>query len=345
MSTYRRILVGAHGSPTSAIAEEAAARLARQLEAELIFIHVDEGGGQGTAGEETLGEAAARARALGVEPRTEHRSGEAAESMIAAAAELRVDLLVVGDHGMGSAGRLSLGGIPDQVAHHSPVDILMVRTGDPAREHTYRRVLIATDGSLTAHQATRHGFALARAIGAEVALIFVGDGLIGDIVLRDTAARLGDDGIERIVVKGNPAKQISRSARDHDLVVVGNKGMTGSRRYIQRVVPHRVAHEAPSAVLIAKTVSRSVFDLRPGEGAVVDVDGEKVAAYLHDDGSTYMLSARCQHMGCLVDWNSRARTWDCPCHGSRYDYAGAILAGPTTKPLPPIEVRPPQHAG
>jgi Rieske Fe-S protein len=113
--------------------------------------------------------------------------------------------------------------------------------------------------------------------------------------------------------------------------------MTGSRRLIHKVVPDQVAHEASADVLIAKTVSRSFFDLRPGEGAVVEVEGEKVAAYLHDDGTTYLLSARCQHMGCLVDWNSRARTWDCPCHGSRYQYDGAIITGPTTKPLPPIE--------
>ena len=120
-------------------------------------------------------------------------------------------------------------------------------------------------------------------------------------------------------------------------MVVGNKGMTGSRRYIQRVVPSRVAHEAASDVLIVKTVRRSFFDLRPGEGAVVDVDGDKVAAYFHDDGTTYTLSARCQHMGCIVEWNSRARTWDCPCHGSRYEYTGAIINGPTTKPLPPVQ--------
>jgi nucleotide-binding universal stress UspA family protein/nitrite reductase/ring-hydroxylating ferredoxin subunit len=337
LSTYRRILVGTHGTSTSAIAEDVATRLSSQLGAEMILIHVD-GEDEQAAGQEILETAADRARALGVEPRIERRSGAPAEAIVAAAAELRADLLVLGDHGIGEAGRFSLGGIPDQVAHHSPVDILLVRTADPARGHDYRRVLIATDGSLTAHQATRHGFALAQGVGAEVALIFVGDELIGDIVLRDTGARLGDDGIRRIVVKGNPAKQISRAAGEHDLVVVGNKGMTGSRRYLQRVVPNRVAHEAASDVLIAKTVSRSFFDLRPGEGAVVDVEGEKVAAYLHDDGSTYMLSARCQHMGCLVDWNSRARTWDCPCHGSRYDYAGAILAGPTVKPLPPVEV-------
>lgn len=322
------------------MAEETAARLAMQLGAELTLILVgdDKVTTNGT-GAHILREAVERARGLGIEAGAEHRNGEAATSIMAAAAELRADLLVIGDHGMGPANRFSLGGIPNQVAHHSPIDILVVRTAEPqTRQHTYGKILIATDGSLTAHQAARHGHALAQSLGADVALIYVGDALIGDIVLRDTAARLGGGKIERIAAKGKPAAQISKLALDHDLVVVGNKGMTGSRRYIRRVVPHRVAHEAPSDVLIAKTVGRSFFDLRPGEGAVVEVEGEKVAAYLHDDGTTYMLSARCQHMGCIVAWNSRALTWDCPCHGSRYDYAGAIINGPAAKPLPPVQV-------
>jgi nucleotide-binding universal stress UspA family protein/nitrite reductase/ring-hydroxylating ferredoxin subunit len=319
------------------VAEERAARLAKKLETELTLIHVSDEEATNENGAHILGAAVQRARVLGVDADTEHRHGEVAPSIMAAAAELRADLLVIGDHGMGSANRFTIGGIPSQVVHHSPIDILVVRTSEPqTRSDTYGRVLIATDGSLTAHQAARHGHALAQGLGATVALIYVGDELIGDIVLRDTAARLGDDEIERIVVKGKPVAQISRFARDHDLVVVGNKGMTGSRRYIQRVVPHRVAHEATSDVLIAKTVGRSLFDLRPGEGAVVEVEGERVAAYVHDDGTTYMMSARCQHMGCTVGWNSRALTWDCPCHGSRYDYTGAIINGPTTKPLSPV---------
>jgi nucleotide-binding universal stress UspA family protein/nitrite reductase/ring-hydroxylating ferredoxin subunit len=254
------------------------------------------------------------------------------------AAELRADLLVVGDHGMGRARRLEFGSIPADVAHNSPIDILVVRTADPdARRFPYAKVLIATDGSLTAHQAARHGYGLAQALGAEVSLIYVGDELIGDIVLRDAASRLGGEEVARIVAKGTPGVEISRFASDNDLVVVGNKGMSGSRRFFRKVVPDQVAHEASSDVLIAKTVSRSFFDLRPGEGAVVEVGGEKVAAYLHDDGKSYILSARCQHMGCIVDWNSRARTWDCPCHGSRYQYDGAVINGPTTRPLPPVQ--------
>ena len=128
-------------------------------------------------------------------------------------------------------------------------------------------------------------------------MIYVGDELIGDIVLRDTAARLDRDGIERIVPRATRRCRSPGPAGDFDLVVVGNKGMTGSRRYIQRAVPSRVAHEAGSDVLIVRTVSRSFFDLRPGEGAVVEVDGEKVAAYLHDDGTTYALSAAANTWG------------------------------------------------
>ncbi len=335
MTGYGRIVVGAHGSPTSEVAEEVAARLANELGAELVLIHVSD---DMVMGEDILRLAAERVRAFGVEAETKHREGDVADSIVAAAAELRADLLVIGDHGMGPASRFSLGGLPSQVAHHAPVDILVVRTAHPVRQHRYRRILIATDGSLTAHQATRHGHGLAEAVGAEVTLIYVGDELIGDIVLRDTAARFDGDVIDRIVTNGNPAAEISKEAASHDLVVVGNKGMTGSRRYIQRVVPNRVAHEAPSDVLIVKTVSRSFFDLRPGEGAVIEADGEKVAAYLHDDGTTYALSARCTHMGCIVDWNSRARTWDCPCHGSRFEYTGMIINGPAAKPLPPAQV-------
>jgi len=335
LTGYGRIVVGAHGSPTSEVAEEVAARLANELGAELVLIHVSD---DMVTAEDILHLAAERVRALGVEAQTRHREGDVAESIVAAAAELRADLLVIGDHGMGPASRFSLGGLPSQVAHHAPVDILVVRTAHPARQHPYRRILIATDGSLTAHQATRHGYGLAEAVGAEVTLIYVGDELIGDIVLRDTAARFDGEVSDRIVTKGNPAVEISKEARSHDLVVVGNKGMTGSRRYIQRVVPNRVAHEAPSDVLIVKTVSRSFFDLRPGEGAVIETDGQKVAAYLHYDGTTYALSARCTHMGCIVDWNSRARTWDCPCHGSRFEYTGTIINGPAARPLPPVKV-------
>jgi nucleotide-binding universal stress UspA family protein/nitrite reductase/ring-hydroxylating ferredoxin subunit len=337
---YRKIMVGADGSPTSAVAEQAAAQLAARLGAQLVLIHVS-GSAEDGEGQAILRAAVERAAAHGVTAQSELRTGEVATSIMASASDLRADLLVIGDHGMGDANRFTLGGIPDRVAHFSPIDILVVRTANPERRPSpYASVLIATDGSLTAHQAAERGYNLARALEARVTLVYVGDEMIGDIVLRDTASRLGGEPLDQLVTKGNPGVQISRLAGSggNDLIVVGNKGMTGSRRYIRKVVPNRIAHEAPVDVLISKTVGRSLFDLRPGEGAVVEIEGERVAAYVADDGTSYTVSARCQHLGCTVGWNSRARTWDCPCHGSRYDFKGGVINGPTTKPLPPVAV-------
>ncbi|MGH8916151.1 MAG: universal stress protein, partial [Acidimicrobiia bacterium] len=105
MSAYRRILVGAHGSPTSSVAEETAARLAKKLGAELILVHVSDGETSNEADVDVLQAALERARNLGIEARAEHRTGEPATAIMTAAAELRADLLVIGDHGMGSASR------------------------------------------------------------------------------------------------------------------------------------------------------------------------------------------------------------------------------------------------
>jgi glycine/D-amino acid oxidase-like deaminating enzyme/nitrite reductase/ring-hydroxylating ferredoxin subunit len=78
---------------------------------------------------------------------------------------------------------------------------------------------------------------------------------------------------------------------------------------------------------------RSSEDLAPGEGGIVRHGGHKVAAYRHDDGRLDAVSARCTHLGCQVTWNSAERSWDCPCHGSRFGTDGAVLQGPAVKPL------------
>ena len=163
---YRKIMVGADGSPTSAIAEQTAAQLAAGLGAELVLIHVAAAAEDGN-GQAILRAAVEGAAAHGVMARPELRTGEVATSIMAAASDLRADLLVIGDHGMGDANRFTLGGIPDRVAHFSPIDILVVRTSNPrTRRDPYAKVLIATDGSLTAHQAAGRGYNLARALGA-----------------------------------------------------------------------------------------------------------------------------------------------------------------------------------
>ncbi|WP_395758441.1 FAD-dependent oxidoreductase [Streptomyces althioticus] len=79
--------------------------------------------------------------------------------------------------------------------------------------------------------------------------------------------------------------------------------------------------------------SPPVEALPPGEGAVVRTESGRLAVYRDDDGALHAVSARCTHMGCLVDFNAAERAWECPCHGSRFDTEGNVVQGPATKPL------------
>ena len=66
-------------------------------------------------------------------------------------------------------------------------------------------------------------------------------------------------------------------------------------------------------------------------------NGEKVAAYRDPSGAVTLRSAICTHMGCVVGWNAAERTWDCPCHGSRFKPTGDVISGPAETPLPKVE--------
>ena len=69
---------------------------------------------------------------------------------------------------------------------------------------------------------------------------------------------------------------------------------------------------------------------------MIEHHGEKVAAYRDSHGALTLRSAVCTHMGCVVGWNDAERTWDCPCHGSRFTPQGEVISGPAEKPLPAV---------
>ena len=69
-------------------------------------------------------------------------------------------------------------------------------------------------------------------------------------------------------------------------------------------------------------------DLPAGHGGIVEYEGRKVGVYRHDDGTVYAVDAKCPHLGCQLSWNPDEKSWDCPCHGSRFSYTGQLLDGP-----------------
>ena len=68
--------------------------------------------------------------------------------------------------------------------------------------------------------------------------------------------------------------------------------------------------------------------LPPDHGGVVDLDGQKLGVYKAADGTLYAVDVRCPHLGCQLEWNPDEKSWDCPCHGSRFDMWGKLLSGP-----------------
>jgi glycine/D-amino acid oxidase-like deaminating enzyme/nitrite reductase/ring-hydroxylating ferredoxin subunit len=84
---------------------------------------------------------------------------------------------------------------------------------------------------------------------------------------------------------------------------------------------------------ISPAQESSADDVPVGEGRVVRDGLGKTGVYRDEEGAVHAVSLRCTHLGCILRFNSAERSWDCPCHGSRFDVDGSVLEGPTTTPL------------
>ncbi|HEX8562986.1 MAG TPA: FAD-dependent oxidoreductase [Flavobacterium sp.] len=80
-------------------------------------------------------------------------------------------------------------------------------------------------------------------------------------------------------------------------------------------------------------------EIPENQGKVVEIDGKKVAVFHSESGEMKAISAVCTHMGCIIHWNGAEKTWDCPCHASRFDTNGCIIEGPALTPLKKVEIR------
>ena len=111
--------------------------------------------------------------------------------------------------------------------------------------------------------------------------------------------------------------------------------------------PQRLPPPASAEALLrdgaqsVKGLSRRIFSppraeleaLPTGRGGVVEADGEKAGVYKEENGETHLVSVRCPHLGCQLEWNPDEKSWDCPCHGSRFDFTGKLIDGPAQRGL------------
>lgn len=91
-----------------------------------------------------------------------------------------------------------------------------------------------------------------------------------------------------------------------------------------------------AANLIVKPVSVPILtaaELTPDSGAVVMYGGRKKAVYKDNDGGLHVVEPLCKHLRCQLEFNPNTRTWDCPCHGSRFDIDGKLIVGPADSDL------------
>jgi glycine/D-amino acid oxidase-like deaminating enzyme/nitrite reductase/ring-hydroxylating ferredoxin subunit len=75
------------------------------------------------------------------------------------------------------------------------------------------------------------------------------------------------------------------------------------------------------------------IDIKPGEGKIIQANGQRAGAYRDQQGTLHVVDTTCTHMGCELNWNSAEKSWDCPCHGSRFTYEGDVIEGPAVRPL------------
>ena len=102
-------------------------------------------------------------------------------------------------------------------------------------------------------------------------------------------------------------------------------------------IAKELAHATKGLARVALSIpSESVDALPPGHGGVVFLNGKRAGVYKELDGKVHAVRPVCPHLGCLLEWNDDEKTWDCPCHGSRFDYRGRLIDTPARHDLKEI---------
>jgi len=90
---------------------------------------------------------------------------------------------------------------------------------------------------------------------------------------------------------------------------------------------------------VTKADINEADELQPGEGAILSKGFKRFAVYKDEENKVHAFSAVCPHMGCMVQWNAEEKSFDCPCHGSRFTKEGVVINGPATVGLERIKIK------
>lgn len=155
--------------------------------------------------------------------------------------------------------------------------------------------------------------------GAYIATGYAGE----ELTFGTLAARLISDQIQGW---HNDCTEILNPARNKPLASAGGF-LTENLETLTHFVKDR----------LKKAVYTSPDEVPSGEGAICDINGQKTAVYHAPEGIMHLMSPVCTHMNCLVRWNGVEKSWDCPCHGGRFDATGKVINGPPVVDLQPME--------
>jgi len=127
--------------------------------------------------------------------------------------------------------------------------------------------------------------------------------------------------VDKIIGKENPYEDIFRATR---LEAIKN------RKEVGNILKETVHSLVLNKLEIPKETEEQIEN---DQGKIVEIQGEKVGIYKDIQGSVFKVKPICTHLGCELSWNNLDKTWDCPCHGSRYTYKGELIYGPSVKNL------------
>lgn len=267
---YTEVLVGTDGSQTAQCAVHAAGAVARALDVAVTVAtgwyrdRVDEleqletsgtvespGARNSAWATDVVVDAGASLRSAGTsEVRTATPEGGPAEVLLQLGEERPGSLIVVGTVGLDSTAERLIGNIPHQLTHHAQSDLLLVARRECDQTVRWGSAALATDGSKTAAVAVEHGMALTASLGATTTLLTVARSEDRGLRVLDATGVTTDE--QRVVVDRDVTGGLVEAAGDYDLLVLGNKGMSGPSRLLGSVA-NSVTHDLPTDLLLVNT--------------------------------------------------------------------------------------------